>query len=109
VRLEKNLLFFHFYQHHVAWVGSVLNWNDLELAAFAQCLSPIHFKTNEEVSVEELSHFIIAEGAIEIHAIVQDVSNKNSHLRSERIPLQKECWRHARFKIEIVPKKQIIF
>lgn len=60
-----------------SWAGSVLNWTDSDLAIFAQCLSPVKIKANEEIPLEESkSVFIIAEGGVEIHAIVQDIQRR---------------------------------
>jgi len=64
-----------------SWAGSVLNWTESDVLKFAKCLSPVKIKANAEVSVDESSLFIVVEGGVEIHAIVQDISKKSSNLR----------------------------
>ena len=68
--------------------GSVLNWTDSDLAIFAQCLSPVKIKANEEVRGEIKISF--SEGEVEIHAIVQDEVSAKNGVRVEYKILEEE-------------------
>ena len=82
-RLKHNKEFIDFLAN--GWPGATLNWSTEDLADFSACFRPIHVKCGEEIPVSGKANdrlfFLVAEGAVEIHALVPTKSKKTDNVR----------------------------
>ena len=64
------------------WPGSTLNWTKDDLGDFSACFRPIHVKCGEEIPASnDRLFFLVAEGSVEIHALVPTKSKKTDNVR----------------------------
>ena len=64
------------------WPGSTLNWTKEDLGDFSACFRPIHVKCGEEIPASnDRLFFLVAEGSVEIHALVPTKSKKTDNVR----------------------------
>ncbi len=67
------------------WPGSTLNWTKEDLGDFSACFRPIQVKCGEEIPASGKANdrlfFLVAEGCVEIHALVPTKSKKTDNVR----------------------------
>lgn len=67
------------------WPGSTLNWTKVDIGDFSACFRPITVRCGEEIPVSGKANdrlfFLVAEGAVEIHALLPTKSKKTDNVR----------------------------
>lgn len=65
-----------------SWPGSILTWSKEDLDMFASCFTPNKIPAGEEISVKDPKlFFIVADGSIEIQAVLPTYNKKTEHVR----------------------------
>jgi len=79
-----------------SWPGSTLNWTEDDIKDFSACFRPIKVGCNEEIPIpcgcgggnasnvsssQQKLFFIVADGAVEIHALLPTKSKKTDNVR----------------------------
>lgn len=65
-----------------SWPGSVLEWSNGDLSEFAKCFTGLKVGAGKEISFNDpRSFFIVADGSVEIQAILPTIRKKTGNIR----------------------------